>query len=542
MLQKPKRTSREPNEPRIEQYSSKHLGPTDVTRTPVGGDHELEAARLGSKNPNAYPADMDDGRAKGESRSGGEGQPGQVDTRHTWDDLVLPTPERDLLRAIPQRVRRQEGHDAGGVAGSAPSGKPGMTALFVGTPGTGKTMAADLIAADLGLRVHKVDLAVVSSESELEEIVERAFTAAEDGGAIVVIDGAGPLMGRSPAPGHDEVNPARTQRRDLSLVAPARNGLLPDLLERSYEYPGLVIFTSTVTHGLDLSLTDRFDVVVEFPFPESDARREIWRNSLPEDARLTESTLGYLATWLHWPGGTIHRCSLAAADEAATEGVPVELRHVASVLDHGYRSATPEETLASPEIRPRLEEPPSDTGRHRWRWIAVAGAAIAAALGLIIAGGNGSAPASNAGSKTASVGPVRVSFPSDWRQEAVPVGQSLGLTREVAIASPAPARGVLVIGTMAAVDPATLPRPLLATVSPGAAPEIVRVDQVVLERYPSRPSSGATGHEAIFAMPATSGTIIGVCRPEEVSSSFVGSCERVLGTMKLTTGAPFRWR
>jgi DNA polymerase III delta prime subunit len=488
---------------------------------------------------------MDVGHANGGSQSGGETQPRQVDSACTWDELVLPVHERQLLQAIPDEVRLRASGVAAGLPDPPVSRTPGITALFVGPPGTGKTMAAKIIAADLGLPVCELDLAALSPEQEFEELLGRTIDDAESTNAILVIDGAGPSLRRTPATERDGVKPTPTGPVDR-LIAPsagdeghARAGSLSLLLERSRRYPGLVIFTSTVTHPLDSSLAERFDVVVNFPFPERDARKEIWRNSLPNDARLTESTLDYLATWLDWPGRTIHGCSLAAADEAAKEGVPVELRHVASVLEHGYRtSGLPEQPSA---IRSRTEAWPVDTGAgRRWRLLALGGVVIAAALGLIIAGTTGGAPANSAGSNVAYAGAVRVSVPSRWRREPVPAALSVGLAQELALASPPPERGSLVIGTVAAGDPSQLPQRLLATLPPTIAPALVRVDHVVLERYLSRPSSEGPGDEAIFVLPSTLGTIIGICKTEGASPDFMGNCERVLGTIKLTTGSAVR--
>ena len=485
---------------------------------------------------------MDDGHANGGSLSGGEAQAGQLGAGYTWDNLVLPGPERELLRAIVQKVQLRETTVPAGLAGPPVSREPGITVLFAGPSGTGKTMAAQIIAADLELPVHELDLAGVSPEPEFEEIVGRAFNAAGNADAILVIDGAAPLLRGSPTPAHDGLGTTQTRQVDPPVVSSAHERSFSWLLERSHQCSGLVIFTSTATHALDSSLIERFDVVVNFPFPETDARKEIWRNSLPDDARLTAGTLDYLATWLNWPGSTIHRCGLAAADEAAKQGVPVELRHVASVLEHGYRSAgLPAQAGVSPATRPRTEESETPvSGGHRWRWVALGAVAIAAALGLIIAGTTASAPTSKAASKIADLGAVRLSFPSGWRQEAVPAGLSLGLTRELAIASPASDAGVLVIGMMAAGDPSPLPQRLLVAFSPTVAPELVRIDQVVLERYPSRSSFGGGSAEVIYAMPTTVGTIIAVCKNERASSGFVGSCERVLGTMKLTAGSAVR--
>jgi DNA polymerase III delta prime subunit len=490
---------------------------------------------------------MDIGHANGGSRFGGEVRVREVPIRN-WDELVLPEHQRELLRAIPRRLRLR--HVTGQGPEQSVRQKPVKPVLFVGPAGTGKTLAAQIIAADLDLPIQELDLAAEPPQqtAKLKKVAARAFQAAGSDGAILVIDGAGPLLRPPPI---DEHGPGRLGTgQPAQLLGPSLGEerkvlerLRSYLLERSDQYDGLVIFTSTVTRGIDPAMAQRFDVVINFPFPDSDLRKELWRRSLPQDAQLTESTLDYLSNWLRWPGGTIHRCCLEAADAAAVEGVPVQLRHVAGVLDQKRHGTNELSQDAPAPSRPRPDEPPENQiarakVRRGLRLTALGGVVAAAIVGLILAGTAPSSPARNASGKTVHVGSMRVSVPSNWRQEPAPATSSLGLTGELAVASPAPARGLLIVGKTAASNPSVLPPSLLATLRAAAAPQIVKVDRVVFYRYVGSAPSGRATSESVYAMPTTSGTIIGVCRTEgTASAAFMSSCERVLSTLKLTAGS-----
>lgn len=492
---------------------------------------------------------MDIGHANGGSRFGGDVRVREVPVG-TWDELVLPEHQQELLRAIPRRLRLRERHVTGQGPEQLVRRKPVKPVLFVGPAGTGKTLAAQIIAADLGLPIQELDLAAKPPQqtAKLEPVGARAFHAAESDGAILVIDGAGPLL--RPPPASDEHGPGRLGTgQPVKVLDPSVDEerkvlerLWSYLLERSDRYDGLVIFTSTVIRGIDPAIVQRFDVI-NFPFPDSDLRKELWRRSLPQDAQLTESTLDYLSNWLRWPGGTIHHCCLAAADAAAVEGVPVQLRHVAGVIDQ-ERHGTNELPQGAPApSRSRPDEPPGNQiarakVRRGLRLTALGGVVAAAVVGLILAGTTPSSPARNASGKTVQLGSTRVSVPSNWRQERAPATPSLGLTGELAVASSAPARGLLIIGKTAAGNQSVLPPSLLATLPAAAAPQIVKVDRVVFYRYRGSAPSGRATSQSVYAMPTTSGTIVGVCRTEgTASAAFMSSCERVLSTVKLTAGS-----
>jgi hypothetical protein len=154
-------------------------------------------------------------------------------------------------------------------------------------------------------------------------------------------------------------------------------------------------------------------------------------------------------------------------------------------------------------------------------------------IGLILAALPGGTSSGSA-TKRASAGAVRISYPADWRREPASVASPLGLTGELAVASPAPARGLLIIGKTAAGNTSPLPSTVQSALSSSAAPQIVKVDQVAFYRYLA--NGAGAGGESIYALPTTTGTVIGVCRPDAASSRFMRSCEAVLGTLRLGSG------
>jgi hypothetical protein len=456
-----------------------------------------------------------------------------TDPGRTWDDLVVPENTRRALRAIARRARSRARAAAGQESAHSRRGPRIGPVLFVGPSGTGKTLATEIIAATAGLPIQQLDLgpALAGEQRDVERALAETLDAARSHSAIAVIDGAAPLLRLRSASTDGSDSGSRTATEDA----------LSHLLEHISHFDGVVIVTAAITRAIDPALAGCFGAVVEFPPPQLEARIELWRRSLPADAVLAEGTLHYLASWLAWTGGTIHNCCLAAAQEAATEGVPLQVRHVSRVLDQGYRSGARSYARdVEPPSRSPVAEPPARApaarrrdGR-RWPTIA-AGTAIAAALvGLVVALAAG-APSGRPRSALAHVGAVRVSLPSGWRREASSERAPFGLTGALTLSSPPPARGALIIGQVGG-DSSPLPRTVLTASSPQATPEVVRLGRVVLYRYRTAARAGLPGGEWIYSMPTTTGTVIAICRPQAASRTFTTDCGRVLATLSLGTG------
>lgn len=244
--------------------------------------------------------------------------------RDRWHALVLPEREKQVLGSA---VAEFEARHA---AGRELDSKPGLTLLLAGEAGTGKTMAAQLVATDLGVGIVRVDLLGFSSQDQVEVAnqIDRAFVEAERSHAVLVLDRADALLDASP--------PAeRPREKGEQATEPSLE--LTRLVERSHGAAGIVVFTSRLSPRLAGSLHDGMDFVVEFPFPWSDARKQIWRQQLPADAQITDEDLEYLAVSFMDSGATIRDCCVAATAAAAEEGVPVQLIHIGRALDGEYR-------------------------------------------------------------------------------------------------------------------------------------------------------------------------------------------------------------
>ncbi len=252
---------------------------------------------------------------------------------HSWPDLVLPAPEHKALRAIATRLRARARRAANG---GASTGVPGPLVLFAGPVGTGKTMAARIIGGQLRRPILEVDTTALRAKDRagLEEIIGRAFSTAEAENAILYFEHADAVLSERPLPRSRQARPGK-------LTA-------PDLFDRAERHPGLVIFASTLTGRIDPAYRNRFASVIEFPFPDRDARERIWRRLLPSDAQLRQADIEYLADSFQLPGATIASCCAAAITAAGEQDAPVTLLHVAEAIQAEYRGRlASESTLAA---------------------------------------------------------------------------------------------------------------------------------------------------------------------------------------------------
>jgi predicted nucleic acid-binding protein len=230
----------------------------------------------------------------------------QIDAMATFDDLVLPQVQSDLLRAIVGQTRhRLTVYDEWGFRKLMNRGL-GISALFAGESGTGKTMAAEVIADELRLNLYRIDLSVIVSKyiGETEKNLRRLFDAAEEGGAILFFDEADALFGK-----RSEVKDSHDRYANIEINY---------LLQRMESFAGLAILATNRKNALDKAFMRRLRFVVEFPFPNADDRREIWRRAFPR--RMPKLDYNFLAR-LNLTGGSIHNIALNSAFLAAQQGL-----------------------------------------------------------------------------------------------------------------------------------------------------------------------------------------------------------------------------
>jgi hypothetical protein len=255
--------------------------------------------------------------ARAVSSSGMHGLAARLEAGAGWQDLVLAPRALRALRELCATVRHRPlvqgrwGFDGPGL------GRPGLTALFAGPSGTGKTMAAAVVAADLGLDAFRIDLARVVSKyiGETEKQLEALFAAAEASNAILLFDEAEALFGK------------RTRTRDAHDRY--ANIEIAYLLQRVERHPGVVLLTTNRKEDLDEAFARRIDCLVEFPMPDAAARERLWRRSLPASAPLgDDADLELLARGFELAGGGIRNAALTAAFLAAEAGGPIGMRHL----------------------------------------------------------------------------------------------------------------------------------------------------------------------------------------------------------------------
>ncbi len=253
----------------------------------------------------------------------------------TWADLVLPDAQLRLLQDISAHVRRRTlVYETWGFGGSGSRGL-GISALFAGGSGTGKTMAAEVIANDLRLDLYRIDLSSVVSKyiGETEKNLRRIFDAAEEGGAILLFDEADALFGK-----RSDVKDSHDRYANIEVSY---------LLQRIECYKGLAILTTNMRSALDTAFLRRLRFVVQFPFPDAAHREAIWRRVFPKDTPLDGIRPSLLAG-LIVPGGNIRNIALSAAFLAADAGEPVRTSHVLRAARSEY--AKLEKPLTDAEV------------------------------------------------------------------------------------------------------------------------------------------------------------------------------------------------
>lgn len=240
----------------------------------------------------------------------------RIDARATWSDIVLADEALQLLHRIVEQVRqRHRVYEDWGYARQMNRGL-GISALFAGESGTGKTMAAEVIANALKLSLYRIDLSAVVSKfiGETEKNLRRLFDAAEQGGAILLFDEADALFGK-----RSEVKDSHDRYANIEINY---------LLQRMEAFSGLAILATNLKSALDVAFMRRLRFVLNFPYPGPAERQRLWQQALPpgvprdgaiDYARLARFNLS---------GGNIHSVVLSAAFEAAAQDRPVSQAHL----------------------------------------------------------------------------------------------------------------------------------------------------------------------------------------------------------------------
>ena len=225
----------------------------------------------------------------------------KIESGYAWSDIVLPETELLQLREIVAHVKRsQVVFEQWGFAGKFSYGK-GVTALFEGSSGTGKTMGASIIAAGLDLDLYRIDLSSVVSKyiGETEKNLERIFTEAQDTNAILFFDEGDALFGK-----RSDVKDAHDRYANIETAY---------LLQRMEDYSGIVIIATNMKQNVDDAFVRRMRFIVRFPFPTEDDRESIWQKVFPASAPLRDIDFSWLARNLKITGGNIKNIGLRAA-------------------------------------------------------------------------------------------------------------------------------------------------------------------------------------------------------------------------------------
>ncbi|MCU1693860.1 MAG: ATPase central domain protein, partial [Frankiales bacterium] len=242
-----------------------------------------------------------------------------------WDDLVLAPAPLVSLREVAVRARHRE--QVLGDWHMRPGGGRGygVAALFAGDSGTGKTMSAEVIAADLGLDLYVVDLATVVDKyvGETEKNLERIFTAAASVNGVLLFDEADAVFGK-----RSEVKDAHDRYANVESAY---------LLQRMESFDGLAILATNLRANIDEAFLRRLDVLVDFPLPDAVARLALWDTCLGTAVPRGELDLEFCARSFELAGGAIRSAAVSAAYLAAADRGVVTTAHLARAVHREYR-------------------------------------------------------------------------------------------------------------------------------------------------------------------------------------------------------------
>ncbi|HMK50759.1 MAG TPA: AAA family ATPase, partial [Thermodesulfovibrionales bacterium] len=287
------------------------------------------AATLASwRSPGDTVITREDIHAAGRNMSNADIGPFAAKTvpKYMWDDIVLPQDMIAHLREICDMVKyRQLVFGQWGYDEKFSLGK-GANALFSGPSGTGKTMAAEIIANELKLDMYKIDLSQVVSKyiGETERNLQRIFDEAHRSNSILFFDEADALFGK-----RSEVKDAHDRYANIEIAY---------LLQKMEGYEGIVIMATNLRGNMDSAFVRRMQFIVEFPFPDEHSREQIWRCSFPKSAPLSGGIdFLFLARQFKLSGGNITNASIGSACLAAADGMEITMSHLIRSVQREYQ-------------------------------------------------------------------------------------------------------------------------------------------------------------------------------------------------------------
>jgi hypothetical protein len=285
---------------------------------------QVAMARTRARGDAVAPSDVQSG-ARAQNAAGLERLARRIEPAHGWESLVVPTEVRVQLEELAGRVRNRDlVYDEWGM-GSPTRGR-GITGLFAGESGTGKTLSAEVVGYELGLDLYVIDLSTVVDKyiGETEKNLDRIFAEADRINGLLLFDEADALFGK-----RSEVSDARDRYANVEVAY---------LLQRMELFDGLAILTSNLRSNLDEAFTRRLDAVVDFPLPEEDDRLELWQLHLRSGVpRGDDIDFAFLARAFKLSGGNIRNIALTAALLAAGGDGRVEMRHLIHATEREYR-------------------------------------------------------------------------------------------------------------------------------------------------------------------------------------------------------------
>jgi hypothetical protein len=321
---------------------------TDQGQSPAGLDLDGAADRF-CLTPGKYREVVAEARAEAALRAG-PGAPitnedlyaacrGQSASRLTelarkvtplfkWDDIVLPADNLAQLREMCAQARyHHQVFDAWGFSGRLALGR-GLSALFIGPSGTGKTMAAEIIARELGLDMYQIDLANMVSKyiGETEKNLSRVFREAQQSSVILFFDEADALFGK-----RSEVHDSHDRYANIEINY---------LLQQMEEYEGIAILASNFHRNIDEAFMRRLRFIIEFPTPNETYRERLWRTVYPPDTPLSKDiNYGFLARKFQLTGGSIKNIALGSAFLAARDGGKVSMDHIVLAIKREFQKS-----------------------------------------------------------------------------------------------------------------------------------------------------------------------------------------------------------